>query len=96
MRSKRTGESPRLTLVRGGDGVERNGYVSDYSGLTNLVLTTWQRTQDQALTGLLNDLESEVQTLESRYLEVCATLNIVMSDLVRLGLFGIRKDTTDV
>ena len=96
MRSKRTGESPRLTLVRGGDGVERNGSVSDYSGLTNLVLTTWQRTQDQALTGLLNDLESEVQTLESRYLEVCATLNIVMSDLVRLGLFGIRKDTTDV
>ena len=96
MRSKRTGESPRLTLVRDGDGVGRNGSVSDYSGLTNLVLTTWQRTQDQALTGLLNDLESEVQTLESRYLEVCATLNIVISDLVRLGLFGIRKDTTDV
>ena len=96
MRSKRTGESPRLTLVRGGDGAERNGSVSDSYGLTNLVLTTWQRTQDQALTGLLNDLESEVQTLESRYLEVCATLNIVMSDLVRLGLFGIRKDTTDV
>jgi hypothetical protein len=96
MRSKRTGESPRLTLVRGGDGVERNGSVSDSYGLTNLVLTTWQRTQDQALSESLNDLESEIQTLESRYLEVCATLNIVMSDLVRLGLFGIRKDTTDV
>jgi hypothetical protein len=96
MRSKRTGESPRLTLVRGGGGAERNGSVSDSYGLTNLVLTTWQRTQDQALTGLLNDLESEVQTLESRYLEVCATLNIVMSDLVRLGLFGMRKDTTDL
>ena len=82
--------------MRGGDGVEKSGLASDSYGLTNLVLTTWQRTQDQALTGLLNDLESEVQTLESRYLEVCATLNIVMSDLVRLGLFGIRKDTTDV
>jgi len=96
MRSKRTGESPRLTLVRDGDGVGRNGSVSDYSGLTNLVLTTWQRTQNHQLSESLNDLESEIQTLESRYLEVCATLNIVISDLVRLGLFGIRKDTTDV
>lgn len=98
MRSKRTNASPRLTLLPGGDGVGRNGSVSDYSGLTNLVLTTWQRTQNHQLSESLNDLEREVATLESRYLEVCDTLNIVMSDLVRLGLFGIKHDltTTDV
>ena len=96
MRNKRTEESPRLTLLLGGGGVERSGSASNYFGLTNLVSTTWHRTQDQALSELLNDLESEVSTLESKYLEVCATLNTVMSDLVRLGLLGIKEDTTDV
>ncbi len=94
MRRERTNASPRLTLVRDGAGVGRNGSVSDYSGLTNLVLTTWQRTQNHQLSESLNDLEREVQTLESRYLEVCDTLNIVISDLVRLGLFGIKHDLT--
>ena len=37
-------------------------------------LTTLQKTPDQQLSELLKCLESEIETLESKYLEVCATL----------------------
>ena len=92
----RTNGSPRLTLIQGGGGEEKSGSALSCYGPMRAGLTTSQRTQSQALSESLNDLESGVQTLESRYLEVCATLNIVMSDLVKRGLFGVKINTTDV
>ena len=94
MRRERTSESPRLTLLQGGDGEEENGSVSTTYGWLNLDSTTSRRTQSQALSESLSYLESGIDDLESRYLEVCATLNLVMARLVELNLFGINTDTT--
>ncbi len=87
--------SQRLTLIQGGGGEERSGSALSCYGPMRAGLTTSQRIQSQALSESLNDLESGVQTLESRYLEVCATLNIVMSDLVKRGLFGVKINITE-
>ncbi len=96
MRSKRTNASPRLTLLPGGDGEGRNGSVSDYSGLTNLVLTTWQRTQNHQLSELLNELERKIGDLEFKYLKVLDTsITDTILPAVRL-ISTIEKDTTDV
>jgi hypothetical protein len=96
MRSERTSESPRLTLLRGGAGEEENGSASTIYGPVRAGLTTSHRTQSQALSGLLNDLESGIADLDTRYSEVLDTL---ASDILpRVGrLLSItRMDTTDV
>lgn len=54
------------------------------AGLTNL-----QRTPDQQLTELLNCLENEIATLESKYLEVCATLIEGLTEVRAKLLVGI-------
>lgn len=91
----RTEGSQRLTLIQGGGGEERSGSALSCYGPMRAGLTTSQRTQSQALSESLNYLDSQIETLESRYLEVCATLNTVMSDLVKRGLFGVKIDTTE-
>lgn len=86
-------QKPTLTLVGGGKG--RSGSAYDYSGHTRVVSTTSQKTPSQVLLEYLNSLDSEIQILESKYLEVLDTLSIVMSDLVRLGIFGSKINTTE-
>ena len=71
----RTDQSPRLTLVRGGAGVDESGSAFTTYGPVRAGLITTHRTQSQALSELLNDLERRVEVLESRYSEVCATWN---------------------
>lgn len=96
MRRNRTSESQRPMLRLVGDGEERSGSASKIYGCESHASITTHRIQSQALSESLNSLDSQIQDLESRYLEVCATLNIVMSDLVKRGLFGIKINTTDV
>lgn len=95
MRRRKQSESVRLTLLRGGAGVEESGYASTTYGCESQGGITWHRTQSHQLSELLNDLEKEAQILESRFLEACATLNIVMARLVELGLFGSRINITE-
>ena len=96
MRSARRNESVRLTLLRGGAGVDESGSAFTTYGCESQGGITWHRTQLQALSELLNDLEREVETLESRFLEVLDTSLIDI--LRRVGrLHSItRTDTTDV
>ena len=92
----RTNESPRLTLLQGGAGQDENGSASTIFGPVRAGLTTSHRTQHQPLSELLNDLESGIDDLESKYLEV---LDISLIDILRrVGrLHSItRMDTTDV
>ena len=97
MRRRETGRQPRLTLVRGGDGVEDNGSASTIYGPVKAGLTIPQQTNKEVLlTESLNGLEKQVETLESKYLEV---LDISLIDILRrVGrLHSItRMDTTDV
>ena len=96
MRRNRTSESQRPTLRLVGDGVGDNGYASTTYGCESHASTTTQRTQSQALSELLNDLERQTQDLESRFLEACVIFTIATNRLVELGLFGIKINTTDV
>ena len=92
----RTKKLHALTLVQGGAGVEGNGSASTIYGPVRAGLTTSQPTNKEAqLSELLNDLERKVETLESRYLEVCATLSIVTARLAELKLIKIEMGTTD-
>ena len=94
MRSERTNESQRPMLRLVGDGEGESGSAFTISGWLSQSSTTSHRTQSQALSESLSYLESGIDDLESRYLEVCATLNLVMARLVELNLFGINTDTT--
>ena len=96
MRRNRTSVSQRPMLRLVGDGEGNNGSASKIYGCESHASTTTQRTQSQALSELLNDLERQTQDLESRFLEACVTLNTVTARLVELGLFGIKINTTDV
>ena len=91
----RTDESQKPTLRLVGDGERRSGSVFDSFGHTNQGSITSPRTPSQVLLEYLNSLDSEIETLESRYLEVCATLNIVMARLVELGLIGANTHITE-
>ena len=91
----RTDESQRPTLRLVGDGERSNGSVFDSFGHTNQGSTTLPRTPSQVLLEYLNSLDYEIETLESRYFEVCATLNIVMARLVELGLIGAKLNTIE-
>jgi hypothetical protein len=57
-------------------------------------LTISHRTQLLVLSELLSSLESKVETLESRYLEVLNILTDVMAHLVRLNSLLLNTDTT--
>ena len=89
----RTNGSPRLTLVRDGDGKTESGIASSPYGPVRAGLTTSPATNKEVqLSELLNSLEREVSTLESRFSEVCATLTIAMAHLAELGVIGIELD----
>ena len=91
----RTNASPRLTLVRGGGGREESGSALEIFGPKRAGLITTQPTSKEVqLSESLSYLEREVETLESRFYEASVMLNIVISDLVRLGLIGSKFDTT--
>lgn len=91
----RTGESPKPTLRLVGDGEGESGSALELSGLERADGTTLPTTQTPALLESLNYLERETQTLESRFYEVCATLNLVMGHLVERRLFTIDTTTTE-
>lgn len=96
MTSARPNESVRLTLLRGGAGVGESGSASTIYGCERVNGITWHRTQLALLSESLNDLERQVEMLESRFLEVLDTSLIDI--LRRVGrLTSItRGDTTDV
>ena len=75
-------------------GSESKLAYSNY-GQESLGSTTTQPTNKEVqLLELLNSLEREVSTLESRFSEVCATLTIAMAHLAELGVIGIASDHT--
>ena len=91
----RTNGLPRLTLVRGGDGEEESGSVSSPYGPVRAGLTTSPATNKEVqLSELLNSLEREVESQQSRFYEACVTLNLAMARLVELGVIGIVSDHT--
>lgn len=96
MRNARRRESVRLTLLRGGDGVEESGYAFTTYGCESQGGITWHRTQLAQLSELLNDLERQVEILESRFLEVLDTSLIDTIRLAERCLSITRRDTTNV
>ena len=92
----RINESPRLTLVRGGGGEEESGSASTIYGPVKAGLTIPQRTNKEVLLmESLNGLEKQVETLESRYLEVLDTLNTAIKHLAVLLPFTTSAITID-
>ena len=76
MRSQRTKQLQRLTLVQGGDGLESNGYVCTIYGCESHAGITLPLTSKEVqLSELLNDLERRLEILEYKYLEVLDILN---------------------
>ena len=96
MKSKKQRKSVRLTLLRGGAGVEESGSASTTYGCGSQGGITWHRTQHHQLSELLNDLERQVEILESRFLEVLDTSLIDILRRAERCLSIIRKDTTNV
>lgn len=92
----RTDASPRLTLVRDGDGAIESGDASTISGLPSPASTTTQITRPQVRTESLNDLVKIVDDLVSKYLEVSDTLITVTTRLVERGRSGYATSTTDL
>ena len=76
-------------------GEEESGPVLNPYGPVRAGLTTSHRTQNQALSELLNCLEREVESLNSKYCEAYVTLMSVMEHLVRLNALLKSTDTTD-
>ena len=92
----RINESPRLTLVQGGAGEGENGSASTIYGPVKAGLTIPQRTNKEVLLSeSLNGLERQVETLESRYLEVLDTLNTVIKHLAVLLPFTTSATIID-
>jgi hypothetical protein len=77
-------------------GEEENGSASTIFGPVKAGLTSTHRTQNQALSELLNSLEREVESLHSKYCEAYVTLTSVMDHLVRLTGLLLEKDTTKI
>ena len=92
----RINESPRLTLVQGGGGEEENGSASTIYGPVKAGLTIPQQTNKEVLLSeSLNGLERQVETLESKYLEVLDTLNTAIKHLAVLLPFTTSAITID-
>ena len=94
MRRRRQNESARLMLLPGGAGVEESGSASTTSGCENQDGITSHKILSHQLSVSLNELESRLETLESRFLEVLGTsLTDTILPAVRL-LSITREDTT--
>ena len=76
-------------------GEEESGPVLKPYGPVRAGLTTSHRTQSQALSELLNCLEREVESLNSKYCEAYVTLMLVMEHLARLSAIITEPRTTD-
>lgn len=72
-------------------GEEESGNAFSLYGPKRAGLITTPRTQSQVLLELLNCLEREVESLNSKYCEAYVTLVNVMEHLVRLT--GLLSDT---
>ena len=77
-------------------GEEENGNAFSLYGPKRAGLTTTPRTHDQALSELLNSLEREVESLNSKYCEAYVTLINVMEHLVRLTGLLLPTNTTKI
>ena len=96
MRRNRTGRLPRLTLLRGGAGQEESGSAYTIYGPVKAGLTTPQRTSKEVpLMESLNELERQVETLESKSFEVLDTLSTVLERLAVLLPFITSTTTID-
>lgn len=84
-------ERPTLTLV--GGGKVENGSASTTYGCERVNGIISHRIQLRALSGLLNDLESGIDDLESRYLKV---LDTSLIDILRLAerCLSIQREAT--
>lgn len=76
-------------------GDQPNGNVWKNFGPVRAGLTTTHRTQSQALSASLKELERQIDDLHDRYCQAYVTLVSVMEHLVRLGAIINSKDTTD-
>ena len=81
-----------LRLVMGGKA-ESGSALSPF-GPVRAGLTTTHRTQNQQLSELLNSLEREVETLNSKYCEAYVTLLSAMEILARLTALLLEQNTT--
>ena len=96
MRKQITRSSLSVTLRLVSDIVDESEYASPNYGGRRARSTTLQRTQDQQLSELLNILESKIEALQSRYLEVFATSRADTEEaLVPLYDFTIDTDGTN-
>ena len=77
-------------------GEEENGNAFSLYGPRRAGLITTPRTHDQALSELLNSLEREVESLNSKYCEAYVTLINVMEHLVRLTGLLLPTNTTKI
>ena len=76
-------------------GEEESGPVLNPYGPVRAGLTTSHRTQNQALSELLNFCEKEVENLHSKYCEAYVTLMSVMDHLARLSAIIKESEITD-
>ena len=86
-----TGRWRGLSLVSDTAGVGESGTASTPFGPVRAGLTNMQTTQIRQLTELLNSLERDLQSFNSKYCEAYVTLVSVMEHLVKL--IAITKDT---
>ena len=96
MRSEKPKGSARLTLLPGGAGVGESGSAFTTYGCESQDGITSHKILSHQLSVLLNDLEREVEILESKYSEVLGTsLTDTILPAVRL-LSITREDITNV
>ena len=76
-------------------GEDESGPVLSPYGPVKAGLTTSHRTQNQVLSELLNCLEREVESLNSKYCEAYVTLMLVMDHLARLSAIIKESEITD-
>jgi len=77
-------------------GEEENGNAFSLYGPKRAGLITSPRTQEVQLSELLNSLEREVESLNSKYCEAYVTLVNVMESLVRLTSLLLPTNTTKI
>ena len=77
-------------------GEDENGNAFSLYGPKRAGLITSPRTQEVQLSELLNSLEREVESLNSKYCEAYVTLVSVMEHLARLTGLLLEKDTTRI
>jgi len=77
-------------------GEEENGNAFSLYGPKRAGLITTPRTQEVQLSELLNCLEREVESLNSKYCEAYVTLVNVMEHLVKLTSLLLDTNTTKI